>query len=71
MNGGAGILAAITDAREEIARKQAKGRRALEVIAGKFHLDTSSPIQRAALHFVEIWQSKKINETNELAEFLE
>jgi DNA helicase-2/ATP-dependent DNA helicase PcrA len=71
MQGGPGILAAIAAAREEIARTQAKGRRAVEIVANKFQLDTASPILRAALKFVETWQTKKINQSTDLSEFLE
>lgn len=71
MVGGPAILAAIATAREEISRTQAKGRRALEIIAAAFLLDVASPILRAALKFVETWQTKKLNQTTDLAEFLE
>jgi DNA helicase-2/ATP-dependent DNA helicase PcrA len=71
MPGGTAILVAIVAAREEINRTQAKGRRALEVVARKFQLDSASPILRAALKFVEAWQNKKINKTTDLTEFLE
>ncbi len=71
MAGGAAIVAAIAAARDEIASSQAKGRRALEIVARKFQLDTASPILRAALKFVEAWQTKKINQTTDLHEFLE
>jgi DNA helicase-2/ATP-dependent DNA helicase PcrA len=71
MDGGRDILAAISAAREEIARTQAKGRRALEIVARSFQLDVASPILNAALKFGEAWQSKKINTTTELTEFLD
>jgi DNA helicase-2/ATP-dependent DNA helicase PcrA len=71
MAGGREILAAITVAREELARTQAKGRRALEIVAKAFRLDTTSRILQAALKFVANWQTKKINKTTDLAEFLD
>jgi len=71
MPGGSAILAAISAAREEIARTKAKGRRALEIIANKFQLDRTSRILRAALNFVEAWQKKEINQTAELSELIE
>ena len=71
MDGGRDILAAISAAREQITRTQAKGRRALEIVARSFQLDVDSPILNAALKFGETWQSKKINKTTELTEFLD
>jgi DNA helicase-2/ATP-dependent DNA helicase PcrA len=71
MDGGRDILAAISAAREQITRTQAKGRRALEIVAHSFQLDVASPILNAALKFGETWQSKKINKTTELTEFLD
>jgi DNA helicase-2/ATP-dependent DNA helicase PcrA len=71
MDGGAGILATVAAAREQIARTQAKGRRALEIVARNFRLDMASPILKAALKFGENWQEKKINKTTELTEFLD
>jgi DNA helicase II / ATP-dependent DNA helicase PcrA len=69
--GGAEILASIASARQEIERLQAKGRRALEIVAQKFQLDTKSPVLRAAMKFIDAWQLKKINQTTSLAEFLD
>jgi superfamily I DNA/RNA helicase/RecB family exonuclease len=71
MDGGPEILAAVAAAREQIGRTQAKGRRALEIVARNFQLDAASPILAAALKFAEAWQSKKINKTTELTEFLD
>jgi DNA helicase-2/ATP-dependent DNA helicase PcrA len=70
MDEGPKILAVIAAAREQIVRTQAKGRRALEIVARRFQLDADSPILAAALKFAEAWQGKKINKTTELAEFL-
>jgi DNA helicase-2/ATP-dependent DNA helicase PcrA len=71
MEGGDEILAAVTSAREQIARTQAKGRAALEIVARKFHLDLRSPILVAALKFGESWETKKINKTTDLSEFVD
>ncbi len=71
MDGGPDILAAIATAREQITRTQAKGRHALEIVARNVRLDVASPILAAALKFAEAWQSKKINKTTELTEFLD
>jgi len=71
LEGGSLILATIAAARDEIGRTQAKGRQALEITARKFQLDMKSPILTAAFRFGEAWQSKKINKTTELTEFLD
>ena len=71
VSGGAEIMSTIAAAREEIERAAAQGRRALEIVASKFKLDTSSPILCAAVKFVDTWQTKKINQTTSLAEFLD
>jgi DNA helicase II / ATP-dependent DNA helicase PcrA len=70
--GGHEVLATVRKAREEVDRK-AKGRKALEVIAKEFALDTTSPILQAALKFVADWAGKattKTGEVNELIEYL-
>jgi DNA helicase II / ATP-dependent DNA helicase PcrA len=69
--GGSEVLATIAAAREQLQRSQATGRKALEIVATKFELDTSSPVLRAAMKFMETWQTKKINRTTSLAEFFE
>lgn len=69
--GGADILGSVAAARREIELLQAQGRRALEIVAKTFQLDTTSPVLRAAMKFVETWQTKKINQTTSLAEFLD
>jgi DNA helicase-2/ATP-dependent DNA helicase PcrA len=69
--GGAEVLAAIRNAREQIARRNAKARAALDVIVKQFALDGTSPVIQAALHFVEAWEQKKINRTTELHELVE
>jgi DNA helicase-2/ATP-dependent DNA helicase PcrA len=69
--GGAEVLTAVQQAREEIQRRGAKGRTALEVVVSQFSLDRSSPILQAALQFVEAWQEKKINRTTDLEELID
>jgi len=68
VDGGADVLAAVQYAREEIRRKEAKARAALDIIVKQFGFDIASPILQAALHFVGEWESKKINKTTELEE---
>ena len=69
--GGAEVLAAIRNAREQIERCNAKARAALDIIVKQFALDATSPVIHAALHFVEGWEQKKVNRTTELHELVE
>jgi len=69
--GGAEVTAAVQRAREEIQRRDAKGRAALEIIAREFALDRSSPILQAALYFVQQWETKKINRSTDLEELVD
>src|SRR5215469_14400752 len=71
VEGGAEVLAAVQQAREEIQRRGAKGRTALEIVVSQFSLDRSSPILQAALQFVEAWEGKKINKTTALEELID
>ena len=71
VGGGAEVLSAVQRAREEIRRRDAKARAALDIIVRQFGLDASSPILQAALHFVEGWETKKINVTTELEELVD
>jgi len=68
VEGGADVLATVKDAREEIRRRQAKARAALDIIVKRFGLDAASPNTQAALKFVEGWEKKKLNKTTELEE---
>lgn len=68
VDGGADVLAAVKDAREEIHHRQAKARAALDIIVRRFGLDDASPNTQAALQFVAHWEKKKINKTNQLEE---
>ena len=71
VEGGREVLAAVQQAREEIQRRGAKGRTALEIVVSQFSLDRSSPILQAALQFVETWEQKKINKTTDLEELVD
>ncbi|MGO9086201.1 MAG: ATP-dependent helicase [Candidatus Sulfotelmatobacter sp.] len=73
VEGGADVLLAVKDAREEIRRRDAKARAALGIIVQRFGLDPTSPNTQAALQFVEHWEKKKINQPyrlEELADYL-
>ncbi|HTZ82857.1 MAG TPA: ATP-dependent DNA helicase [Candidatus Acidoferrales bacterium] len=71
VRGGADVLSAVQQAREQIQRLNAKGRAALEIIVTQFSLDRTSPVLQAALQFVEEWEKKKINKTTDLEELVD
>ncbi len=71
VEGGAAVLAAVQSAREEIRRRDAKARAALDIIVKYFHLDGTSPILQSALYFVAEWEKKKLNKTTELEELVD
>ncbi len=71
VDGGADVLSAVQRAREEIYRSKAKARAALDVIVKQFALDATSPILQAALQFVAVWETKKVNKTTELEELVD
>jgi DNA helicase-2/ATP-dependent DNA helicase PcrA len=71
IDGGAEVLAAVQRARDEIRRKEAKARAALDIIVKQFGLDASSLILQAALRFVKDWETKKVNKTTELEELVD
>ncbi|HEX4782820.1 MAG TPA: ATP-dependent DNA helicase [Candidatus Sulfotelmatobacter sp.] len=71
VDGGADVLDAVQRTREEIRRREAKARVALDVIVREFALDASSPILQAALNFVSEWEKKKLNKTIELEELVD
>lgn len=68
VEGGSGVLEVIQETKNEIKLKQAKGLRAVEIIAQRFRLDTNSPALQATLTFVEQWEKKAINKTTDLEE---
>jgi len=71
VDGGAEVLAAVQRTREEIHRRDAKARGALDIVIRQFALDASSSIVQAALRFVEGWETKKVNQTTELEELVD
>ena len=68
VDGGTAVVAAIARTREEIQRRGAKARVALDIITKEFALDARSPILQAALKFVGEWEGRKVNKTTELEE---
>ena len=71
IEGGADVIRAIDEVREQIRNSGAKTRRALEIISRHFALDHSSPLIGAVLNFAAVWENKPLTATRELAEFLE
>jgi DNA helicase II / ATP-dependent DNA helicase PcrA len=69
--GGRAVLDCVRAARDEVNRKQAKTREALELIGRHFQLDIHSPIMHAALKFAREWENKAITKTKELGEWIE
>lgn len=71
IKGGPAVLEVVREAQEEIRRREATGHAAVEIIARRFQLDTASPILRAALKFVEMWEKKAINKSTRLGELID
>ena len=71
VEGGAEVVAAVQAARQEIRRRQAKGRGALDIIVRQFALDATSPILQAALQFGSDWEKKAVNKTTDLQELVQ
>jgi DNA helicase-2/ATP-dependent DNA helicase PcrA len=71
VEGGAEVLDAVKRTREEIRRREAKARTALDILVKQFSLDATSPILQATLNFVEEWEKKKVNKTIELEELVD
>jgi DNA helicase II / ATP-dependent DNA helicase PcrA len=69
--GGQAVLQSVQQARDEVNRKQAKARAALELIGRQFQLDLNSPILQAALKFAAEWEGKATTKTGELGEWIE
>jgi len=69
--GGAEVVAAVQGAREEIRRRNARGRAAMEVVVRTFALDAKSQIVQAILKFVAGWEEKKINASTSVEELVE
>ncbi|HET9408517.1 MAG TPA: ATP-dependent DNA helicase [Candidatus Sulfotelmatobacter sp.] len=68
VDGGPAIVEVIQVTRTEIDQNQCKGRKALEIIAQNFRLDTQSAVVSAALNFVGDWEKKAINKTTDITE---
>jgi DNA helicase-2/ATP-dependent DNA helicase PcrA len=71
VSGGRAVLETIQHAREEVERKNAKARAALEIIGKHFRLDLRSAILQAALKFAANWEQKATTRTKDLGEWIE
>ena len=69
--GGRAVLEAVRQAREEVNRKQAKARTALQLIGKQFGLDLNSAMVQAALKFAADWEGKATTKTKEMGEWIE
>jgi DNA helicase-2/ATP-dependent DNA helicase PcrA len=69
--GGPAVLEAVHRARDEVARKNAKTRAALELIGAQFQLPLRSPVLQTALKFAAEWEMKRTTKTKELGEWIE
>jgi len=71
VSGGREVLDAVGQARDEVNRKQAKTRAAMQLIAKQFQLEVESPTLQAALKFAGDWEEKQTTKTKELGEWIE
>jgi DNA helicase-2/ATP-dependent DNA helicase PcrA len=71
VSGGRAVLEAVRQARDEVSRKGAKTRAALQLIAKQFQLDLNSAVLQAALKFAGDWENKATTKSKELGEWIE
>src|ERR1017187_10118909 len=71
VTGGPAVLECVLRARDEVGRKQAKARVALQLIGKQFGLRLDSPVLQAALDFAAEWEKKPTTETGDLREWIE
>jgi DNA helicase-2/ATP-dependent DNA helicase PcrA len=69
--GGRAVLERVRQARDEVSRKHAKARAALQLIGKQFGLDLDSAILQTALKFAAAWEEKATTKTKELGEWIE
>jgi DNA helicase-2/ATP-dependent DNA helicase PcrA len=69
--GGRDVLESVRQARDEVDRKQAKARAALQLIGKQFRLGLNSAVLQAALKFAGDWEKKATTKTKELGEWIE
>ncbi len=69
--GGHAVLECVHQAREEIQRRSASAREAMELVATKFQLDLDSFALQAALNFAAGWEEKPTSKNKDLREWVE
>ena len=71
VSGGRAVLESVRRVRDEVNRRDAKTRAALELIARQFQLKCNSAPLQAALKFAATWETKPTTKTKELGEWIE
>jgi DNA helicase-2/ATP-dependent DNA helicase PcrA len=69
--GGPAVLQCVRQARDEVDRRQAKARTAMQLIGKQFGLNLSSPVMQAALKFAADWEQKATTKNGDLHEWIE
>jgi superfamily I DNA/RNA helicase/RecB family exonuclease len=68
---GPAVLERVRQTRADLARVNAKGRAAVDILVRDFSLDRTSRALKAVLEFVSGWEQKAITKTGELGELLD
>jgi DNA helicase II / ATP-dependent DNA helicase PcrA len=71
IEGGAAVLAALKQVREQIQESTAGCAAALELVIRRFQISRTSPVVSAVVDFVSAWEHKPFTKTKSIAEFLE
>jgi DNA helicase-2/ATP-dependent DNA helicase PcrA len=69
--GGAAVLNALQQTRDEIIKANAKSRAAVEIIIRRFGFDRTSLALAAILEFIRKWEEKPITSSGQIPELLE
>ena len=71
IEGGSAVLETMRGTRADIARINAKGRTAVDILVRNFSLNRDSRPLEAVLDFVSEWEKKSITKTGELGELID
>ena len=71
IEGGPAVLETVRRTRTDVARINAKGRTAVDILVRNFSLSKNSRPLKAVLEFVSDWEKKSITKTGELGELLD
>ena len=71
IEGGPAVLETVRRTRTDVARINAKGRTAVDILVRNFSLNKNSRPLKAVLEFVSDWEKKSITKTGELGELLD